>query len=139
MSDHPTNYDEAMSLAMEWATGKRSHWNDFKHSENVTINTAQADAAEVEKWCAIARAFSAGDLSRVAKNQSDLTSVMEDRIQTQEEGKRQVKAETPERVMQTIEDLAELLDNRQLITVVRVLAKKADSRMPQNSTEFNYK
>jgi hypothetical protein len=70
----PTNYAEAMDLAMKWATGQRSHWSerltgDATPRPRTFTECAQADAAEVEKWCAVARALAGGELLELAKNQ----------------------------------------------------------------------
>lgn len=72
----PHDYDSAMALAMLWATGKHSWWNDYARLGNPNDGTgataaaacAQADTAEVERWCAVARAFAAGALLELAMN-----------------------------------------------------------------------
>jgi hypothetical protein len=76
----PKTYDEAMSLALLWATGARSTWNmtrDMATSEETRIqalaDSARADAAEVEKWCAVTRAFAACELLELAKNPPVIT------------------------------------------------------------------
>jgi hypothetical protein len=55
---------EAMMLALDWAEGRRSHWNEmltaeasFDHRPQTLAAIAQADAAEVVKWTAIATAL----------------------------------------------------------------------------------
>jgi hypothetical protein len=53
--------EEAMQNALDWAEGRKSHWNEFITAEATTESRpqtlaalAQADAAEVVKWTAIA-------------------------------------------------------------------------------------
>lgn len=83
----PHDYDSAMALAMLWATGRLSHWNEIMSHETTAVayevqgvtqfendrqksfvECARADAAEVERWCAVARGFAAGALLELAKN-----------------------------------------------------------------------
>lgn len=58
--------EEAMALALDWAEGRRSHMNVFMDAEASTemrpqtlAAVAQADAAEVVKWCSLANALPA--------------------------------------------------------------------------------
>lgn len=69
-SDFPTSYAQAMGLALEWTSGRRSYINDFMRveggaeAENRTQTLAHcaiADAQEVVKWAAIAQAFAVND------------------------------------------------------------------------------
>lgn len=55
-------YAEAMQNALDWAEGRKSHCNEFLSVEpgaesrvQTLAALAQADAAEVMKWAAIAR------------------------------------------------------------------------------------
>ena len=52
---------EALSLALDWAEGRRSHLNEmitaesrFDHRPSTLASCAAADAAEVVKWTALA-------------------------------------------------------------------------------------
>lgn len=61
-------YDEAMQNALDWAEGRRSHINEFLTVEpgpesrpQTLAALAQADAAEVVKWTAIARVLADDD------------------------------------------------------------------------------
>lgn len=74
MSDpDPTTREEAVALAMDWAAGRRSTWNTYAelglHAEpdqraRCWAACAEADAAEVVKWTAIAQVLpSAGEVT----------------------------------------------------------------------------
>lgn len=63
--------EQARELARAWANGRRSHWNEILDMEprdsmgpigdarqRSVVNCAEADAAEVAKWAALAQALS---------------------------------------------------------------------------------
>lgn len=68
----PTSYAETMTLAMSWATGKRSHSEHLRlksrdgdsHAQVYGL-TVTADAAEAQKWAAIAVAMAAEEKTEV--------------------------------------------------------------------------
>lgn len=57
--------DKAFSTALDWAEGRKSHWNEMLSAEasfdqrpQTLAAIVQADAAEVVKWTAIAAVLS---------------------------------------------------------------------------------
>lgn len=66
MPDRITTHEQAIAAMLEWANGERSHWNaiaDGAGAEGAQSPGAQwascilADAAEVQKWAAVAGAL----------------------------------------------------------------------------------
>ncbi len=57
-------HDEALALALDWAEGRKSHWNemltaevDFSRRPQTLAAISQADAYEVVRWSALASAL----------------------------------------------------------------------------------
>lgn len=60
-----------MQTALDWAEGRKSHWNamltaeaSLEHRPQTLVAVAQADAAEAQKWCAVAQALAAMEARR---------------------------------------------------------------------------
>lgn len=65
VTDDPKTQVEAFDLAMAWAKGQRSHWNQCCPDHELC---AKLDTQEVIKWCAIAQCMSAMRLHDVIED-----------------------------------------------------------------------